>query len=620
MIKIIASASLMLLIGFCSMAQQSKNLNVYLDALKLLDAYTTRTGNGRSQNAYFLGIISKYGLNQSTIKDNPFLNDYVPGIVLANDGSLQDKFTITPKEKVSTEPLNFQAAIINGTANFMAGRFKEEVLSTSINYLFKAITENANEAKLTKAVFPKTFELIEGLYKKQSYYTADLIYVRQVAQFDLNQLPDNLIQYSDDLLPKLITKPEYKDILVASQAIYQGVKKGRSVEKIITSLAELNYSQDNKVKNVTALLDLMSQALINQRTASSVWVNFNNLPPLEGGRLDDLNSRFFYGLLFEQLKKLPFMRPFLMENGEYIKDVKTLSDRMHELTFIADKLNQAADFIKAKNMQISSASDAVAYMRTLGEIFASFNENISIFKNVKLQITVPQEALTFVTKYIDLVDAVQEKDYQRIITTLLIEFGSYTSSDNFYNKHLTFIAQMADLKSAQDMEALLNAYALPIGGSSIKRQSSFNLSINGYVGITAGTEKAYGSLSNQSKANIGLTAPIGVSSTFLSGKLTAFISLIDLGSVVNQRLNNDTTSYTDFKIEYFFTPGVGLYYNAPKLPVTFGVHWNYIPNLRTIKYQSGAATITETNRSVSRFNFSILVDLPFFTLFNKSKQ
>jgi hypothetical protein len=59
--------------------------------------------------------------------------------------------------------------------------------------------------------------------------------------------------------------------------------------------------------------------------------------------------------------------------------------------------------------------------------------------------------------------------------------------------------------------------------------------------------------------------------------------------------------------------------NFPKLPISAGVHFNYIPNLRTIKYESGNATITESNRSVTRINFSILVDIPFFTLFNKEK-
>lgn len=72
-----------------------------------------------------------------------------------------------------------------------------------------------------------------------------------------------------------------------------------------------------------------------------------------------------------------------------------------------------------------------------------------------------------------------------------------------------------------------------------------------------------------------------------------------------------------FKLSSILSPELGVYYNFKKIPVTTGLHYSYIPNLRTIQYEKGQAIVTETNRSVSRFNFSVLVDIPFFTLFNK---
>jgi len=48
------------------------------------------------------------------------------------------------------------------------------------------------------------------------------------------------------------------------------------------------------------------------------------------------------------------------------------------------------------------------------------------------------------------------------------------------------------------------------------------------------------------------------------------------------------------------TPGIGLYYNVKTSPFTFGVHYNYIPNLRTIEFVEGLAKVTETQVSVSR--------------------
>lgn len=187
--------------------------------------------------------------------------------------------------------------------------------------------------------------------------------------------------------------------------------------------------------------------------------------------------------------------------------------------------------------------------------------------------------------------------------------------ENKYRRSLIFMVQLAETKDDKDMEQLLEAYALPIGGSSIKRNSNFNVSLNGYVGLTAGNEIAYGS-ENQAKTNIGLAAPIGVSINF-NKKLTVFASIIDLGTLVNVRLNNDTTFFSNLKFEHFLAPGIGLYYNFKKSPITLGAHYNYIPNLRTIKIGNGEAAIAEKNISVSRFNVSLLVDIPFFTLYNK---
>lgn len=116
-----------------------------------------------------------------------------------------------------------------------------------------------------------------------------------------------------------------------------------------------------------------------------------------------------------------------------------------------------------------------------------------------------------------------------------------------------------------------------------------------------------------------MTAPIGVSATFAKGYLTTFLSFIDLGSVVNQRLNNDIAPNFSLKFENFFAPGMGLFFNFRQLPISVGAHFNFIPNLRTIEYFDGNSLVTESHKSVTRANFSLLIDIPFFTLYNREK-
>ena len=96
------------------------------------------------------------------------------------------------------------------------------------------------------------------------------------------------------------------------------------------------------------------------------------------------------------------------------------------------------------------------------------------------------------------------------------------------------------------------------------------------------------------------------------------MSIIDLGTIVNQRLGNDTTNYGGLKFESFLAPGLGMYYNIRNLPISFGMHYNRISNLRNIDFKDGIATTTETNVSVNRLNLSILVDIPFFNIYNGS--
>jgi len=87
----------------------------------------------------------------------------------------------------------------------------------------------------------------------------------------------------------------------------------------------------------------------------------------------------------------------------------------------------------------------------------------------------------------------------------------------------------------------------------------------------------------------------------------------------NVRLNNDTTAYSGLRFEHFLAPGIGLFWNWANSPVSLGAHYSYTPNLRNIVYENNNVVIRDENVSVSKVNLSLLIDIPFFTLFNKSK-
>jgi len=599
--------------------------NTYIDALEL--KYIFEKNNSFSDNSalvqHYDKILLKYGLTRSNVDSNVFLRGYVVELNPSryeNDGKgRMDVLTFQKETPSSLQPLNWQASAINGLANFMAGRFKQEVLHVAIDQIFKQIITE-EDSKIIKSIFPKTFKHIEGLYGSgsSSYYTADLLLLRQSAQIDIEQLPNNMINNSETIFPKLKNEPKLKDMLVLANYIVEYSQQGQSLDRLLSILANETYSSDSTVYKILNVADLISQALLDKDRSKDTWVNPINILPTTLNSLNNLDIRFFYGLLYQQLIQIPEFKSYLESQDS--NDIVLIATQIQDLIRFVNKLNNTYNYIKSKEFNLKSPEEIITYIKDINQALSLLTGSLKKVPEINKYYILNDAMLDVSAKYITIVEALMKKDYQRVIPIFLIDFGEYIDKNSKSSRTIAFVSQLATIESADDMEALLNSYALPIGSSSIKRHSSFNISVNGYVGLTGGWETAYGSKKNQTKGNIGLSAPIGISATFCKGYLTPFVSFIDLGSIVNQRLNNDTTSYSNLKFEHFFTPGIGLFVNCPKLPITAGVHYNYISNLRTIKYETGNATITESNRSVTRINFSLLVDIPFFTLYNKEKN
>lgn len=603
-------------------AQTYNKQNTYLDALQLKDIKTSSPDD-------FKSILQKYGTD-STLIDNPFLKDELTTLYYdknynKSEGDFSDLIGESTKggnnsnkyNPYSLISANWEASAINGLANFMARRFRQEVFQMSINQLFKRIKTEDNY-NLVQYIFPKTFKYVKDLYGNgsSSYYTADLLLLRQTAQIDMEQLPQNIVKNPELIFPKIKEKPEIKDMITFSNHIIDNCQQGQTLDQIITSVADISYSPKSKISSILNVSDIISQALLNKEQGTSVWVNPSTALPVTKKSLQNPEIKYFYGLLYQQLIQLPEFKSYLTSSN----DPTDVAGKIQNLTLFVNKLNTTYDYIRSKEFNLKTTDEIITYIDNINQSIASFAKTVEKIPEINQYYNFNDSITDLSSKYISLVNATLRKDYQKVIPLLIINLGDYVYKENSSMRTLSFVAQLATIESAQDMEALLNAYALPIGSSSIKRHSSFNLSLNGYVGFTGGFETAYGSELNQTRKNIGLSAPIGISSTFMNGKITAFVSFIDLGSIVNQRLNNDINSYSNLKFEQFFAPGIGLFYNFPKLPISAGVHFNYIPNLRTIKYESGNATITESSRNVTRLNLSLLVDIPIYTFYNVDKR
>jgi len=198
------------------------------------------------------------------------------------------------------------------------------------------------------------------------------------------------------------------------------------------------------------------------------------------------------------------------------------------------------------------------------------------------------------------------------------------------------IANIAEAKTEDDIKSALNNAILPVGSSSIKKNTANNLSIQTYLGTYYSTRNFQPDAIRSWSDKFGVYGPIGLSYTpgiFSWGKggsLSIFGSVFDLGAIIDYKLKQDpsTTTSTNtstsstatkqysINLGQIFSPGVHLVYGLfENIPLSIGFGAQYGPGLSKID----ATGTTNVINPTWRFNAFLAVDLPFFNLINKTK-
>jgi hypothetical protein len=190
-----------------------------------------------------------------------------------------------------------------------------------------------------------------------------------------------------------------------------------------------------------------------------------------------------------------------------------------------------------------------------------------------------------------------------------------------------FMANMVEAKTEGEVKAALENVILPVGSSSIKKNTLGNVSVQTYLGAFLSVTNNSSSSNGTWADKFGVTGPIGISWTpsIFSwqkyGSLSLFGSLFDLGAIVDYKLKKDSATgpvSKEYKVKLgqLFSPGVYAVYGfAGNVPLAFGFGAQYGPGLS--KVETTANTVIG-NPSV-RWNLFFAVDMPFFTLKNKNK-
>lgn len=198
-----------------------------------------------------------------------------------------------------------------------------------------------------------------------------------------------------------------------------------------------------------------------------------------------------------------------------------------------------------------------------------------------------------------------------VIEKLLPEEG-FRCERKVLMKYGTFIATAVQAKTAAEVSDAINAFALPPGGSAIKKYSKFSIALNAYVGVSAGQEVLNGFGSSTYYA---VTTPIGVTFNWgfkNAGAIGVMASLLDIGALTAFRFQDDSVNeLPDLKFENVLAPGGYLIYNFPKYPISLGVGAQLGPNIRTVTNNGITATT-----SGWRWGAFLAVDIPMVSIFS----
>jgi hypothetical protein len=209
--------------------------------------------------------------------------------------------------------------------------------------------------------------------------------------------------------------------------------------------------------------------------------------------------------------------------------------------------------------------------------------------------------------------------------------------NSFMLKYGSFAASMAKAETSNDVKNAIEAAALPAGSSRIKRETPFNVSLNAYTGLFMGHEKIVGMKDSRGINSYGLTAPVGIAVSWGSHKFfgipdkrgshwsySAFVSLIDIGTVAAFRFQNDSIAQVPtIQLQDIFSPGLFLSIGIPKCPLSFNLGAQVGPNLREVYVEDvnnpGEFINSYQDNLYWRFSASVVVDIPLLNFYTKSK-
>jgi len=617
-------------------------------------------------------IIDEYK-DPETPNFNPFLDVIIPEF-----GGGADVNALASKKTNLLSSLGGIAIpneILLGVTDWIVKRTKQEL---SI-YFFEHFYDELRKYPDLKTVFPQTYRALmvlgDEIYNYQRYLTT----FRAAFQNDVRQLTDNFPTIIDNH-PEFFDKhPELAATLrsgfYVAGALEDQIHPGDILKDYPTEYLDPLHPNWKGSLMTLKLISASLRDTIGETEIDSVyWVSSKKVKELAK---DKVAFRIYIGLLYQLARKDYDNIPF-----ETMNTPTSLVAILNEMAPKFDSVyTQYSGFITHFSEKSNKLNRLIKDHRAIEDDSTSFQLYFNYYNATidLLEHSTAISKLPFINKYLpdlteelepffdvvhtssDLFLNVRQHSYTSAVTNAVHIYdvvkaspGAIDAADNSLTEaerdtalsfahaksnllqYGTFLAAIADAEEPEEVQRIIESFALPPGSARIKRQSAFNVSLNAYCGLFVGNEviKEVDTHQGFEVNSFGLTAPIGVTISqgysYLPWPISEiplfhtnagwgsswYITFIDLGAVAAYRFSNDEVEQVPtVQLGDIFSPGLFWSLGIPKSPLSFTLGAQVGPNLRKVN----DTTNDYSNNTYTRFSASFCVDLPILNLYTKAK-
>ncbi len=559
-----------------------------------------------------------------------------------------------------------QSAIIDGTAKFLAERFKEEATILYINK-FKQKLDSVPELQI---LYPKTYSFLKDAdFFNYSSLGNDF---KEAFEEDIQNILFNLNQYildnkelkkkleeaklyypfnfSFSLSNRLIKGDHPIDLLAYLEKKYETTDKNDGFYNYYNIIHGINIIQNN-LQKISTSEDFYSQF-------KNVWLKVSNLKELDESKEIEL----FAALIFHE--DTSYFTNVLSVNSDNAADffnktvypiigiLNTIENYQSKETLVAD------DYITI----MDNTFELVKY----ADKKTGNNLSNSISFKTKEDNEVEIDPIEFMQKTLDLYESIYSKNYGYVVTNslyitekVLLACGSSNVEvlkiTQGISKYGGFMVDVVKAENSDDVKTLIQKNVTKYSYLD-KRRSKFNITISAHPGIFVGNEYLVNELSDfrwdKGKMNLGITTPIGFefmwsvkkensSISYISkktektkvegeskkkkvtestikylteGSWSIFASIVDIGAAFNYRLNDSKSQLpSELTFKQVFSPGISLNWAFKNSPLTLGAGIQYTPELREITTDN----IVAEENSI-RMMLRLSWDIPMVKIYSKN--